>query len=180
VPDDAPRFLQAIDEAMGLAQEFPITTPGWYGLWLASPVDGPALAGAVRTLEAMPEGEWGLPELLFPLTIALERGSRVHVLLYPRGRVEGAWWNLVPHCPQCRAAWGEAGRRHCSVCGYRGHPAPQQKRHARGRRPYFSLGRLVGAAQAADLVTRYEARRAQSGSQRPAHSPPLAGPPGNP
>lgn len=151
----------AIDAA-GLADEvgrlFPATTPQWYGLWIASPVESPQRDVLIRLLTAFqaddPRLAAALADLIAGLRAAQAAKLPLHVRLYPRGRVEGAWWRLMPHCPRCRAAWPSERSRHCRVCGHSGHPAPDKKRRARGQRPYVPLDRLLSKEQAAAVVER--------------------------
>lgn len=146
----------------------PVTEPRWYGLWLDSPLEAEELLvrfnvlSLVHTADA--DCQQGIANLMSALNDAYNARLRLHVRLYPRGYVEGTWWKLVPHCPRCRAAWPHEQSQHCAVCGYVGHPAPDKKRRARGRRPYFPLDRLLGEQQAAELLVRYETFQSQQSS----------------
>jgi len=180
VPEDLTAFHQAIEQSMARWDEsFLPTKPRWYGLWLNSPLEAEWLLAAFQILELPEICCREQQELLVALNTAYNIGGRVHVRLYPPGRVEGPWWKLDPHCPACKARWpsrnategaaysateGAAYSGRCGVCGYSGHPAPEQKRRARGRRPYFPLERLLGKEQAAELLVKYEAERARRGS----------------
>ena len=79
-------------------------------------------------------------ELRTALNAAFNAGCRLHVQLYPGGRVKGGWWLLNPHCPRCKAQWQEASARQCECCGYVGHPSPEKKRRARGAGRIFRWG----------------------------------------
>jgi len=140
-----------------------VTKPRWYGLWMQSPLWAEHLLVRYRVLEAAAfESEVtgdGIRQLITGLNVAFKADCRVHVSLYPRGRIEGTQWRLVPHCPRCKAAWGNFGLRHCNVCGYDGPPAPDRKRKVRGPRPYFPLQRILGKEAAAEFLVRYEAFR---------------------
>jgi hypothetical protein len=148
-------------DRLGLVTEyarlFSPTQPRWYGLWLDSPLNQDQLWFLARLLE----GQREFDELVAGLHVAIETGLPLYARLYPRGRVEGSWWRLDSHCPRCRAPWHEARARQCECCGHAGHPAPDKKRHARGRRPYFPLARLLGEPAAAEFLVRYEAFREQ-------------------
>jgi hypothetical protein len=139
------------------------TTPRWYGLWMGSPLRAEQLLVRYRVLEAaVIEDEVtrdGVRQLLTGLNVAFNADCRVHVAMYPRGRVEGTQWQLVPHCPRCKASWNDVDPRHCNTCGYDGYPAPDMKRKARGSRPYFPLERLLGKEAAEAFLLRYEAFR---------------------
>jgi hypothetical protein len=149
------------EEEAEIRQLFPRTTPQWYGLWVESPLVG-ARAGALAQILTIATGGWfataGAGEIIAALLLAAETSRPLHVRLYPPGRVAGPWWRLVPHCPRCRGEWPDAAARKCAVCGYAGSPAPDKKRHVRGRRPYFPLTRLLGEPAAADLIARFERR----------------------
>jgi hypothetical protein len=110
---------------------------------------------------------------------ALTAQRPLHVRLYPAGQIEGTWWRLVAHCPQCKAEWPVAsGRRQppddaeatqspnhrgahaprsprCNVCNYVGHPAPDKKRRPRGKRPYTRLDNILGGGQSTEYLARY-------------------------
>jgi len=175
LPGDSAAFHLAIEKSMlRLAESFPPTNPRWYGLWLNSPLEAEWLLAAFQSLDIPEIRCREQQELLVALNAAYNIGGRVHLRLYPPGRVEGTWWRLVPHCPRCKAVWRPRGSRNategvlcsaeCGVCGYVGHPAPEQKRRARGRRPYFPLERLLGREPAAEFLVRYEAEQARRGS----------------
>jgi hypothetical protein len=167
---------RAIDE-LGLRREIAFllteTQPAWYGLWMHSPLES-RRAMLVKGILMASFGEcarvsshWspergGYTELVMALESAHGDNLPLHVRLYPRGAVSGAWWNLVPHCQNCDAPWPEAEREQCQVCGYVGHPASPPKRRARGTRPYWPLERMMGKEKAAEFLQRYEAKRTKN------------------
>jgi len=190
MPDDPTPIHDTIEQAVGWPYRnadgsglCAMTTPRWYGLWMNGPFKAEQLAVRYRVLEAAAiEDEvtrHSIRELLTALRVALNAGCRVHVALYPRGQVEGTWWRLVPHCPCCKAPWNDLRPRHCNVCGYDGHPAPDMRRKARGSRPYFPLQRLLGAEAATEFLLRYEAFRTGQRSPDQPRTPPRAGQPDN-
>jgi len=141
---------------------FPITKPAWYGLWMRSPLDpprAPLLKFILRNAGSDAEYARGLNQMILGLSTAYEHALPFHVRLYPRGEVQGTWWNLVPHCQQCHAPWPESQRNQCPVCGYVGRPASPSKRRARGTRPYWPLERMMGKEKAKEFLGRYEASR---------------------
>ena len=162
---------------------FPVTTPRWYGLWLKSPLAAEFSLALLRVLQAAPiedhECRAAVKELLVGINTAFDADCRLHVCLYPRGHVAGAWWRLAPHCPRCKAEWPAAHAQLCRVCSYGGHPASDRKRHARGNRPYFPLDRLLGTERAAEFLRRYEAYRKQQESLDREQSPLPPVPPDN-
>ena len=166
LPDDPADFHAAVDRGidevygrLDCGPMFSETRPRWYGLWLSRFHEWETLLSLFLVLQAAKLEQPGVRELLLALNTAYNIGRRVHTQLFPPGRVDGTWWRLTPHCPRCKAARNDAGRRECRVCGYVGHAAPDKKRHARGRRPYFPLARLLGSDQAAaQFLTRYENR----------------------
>ena len=147
------------------------TTPRWYGLWIESPIEAERLLVRYRVLAAATIDDRtcqsAIAELLVALNTAFDAGCRLHVQLFPRGRVEGPWWRLAPHCPRCKAPWGEAGARRCQTCALEGNQAPERKRRARGRRPYYPLSRLLGEQEAAEFLVRYQVYRARQAPQAP-------------
>lgn len=127
-----------------------------YRILIGSPLAAAQLTDLRTMLGALGE-ERPVVELRRAVEIGAERGLPLHVRLFPRGRVEGTWWRLEPHCPHCKAPWPTRGVSNategvphgagrCRVCDYAGHPAPDRKRRARGTRPYFPLDRLLGRA----------------------------------
>jgi hypothetical protein len=191
LPDNPSHVHAAIEQ--GIAKAYgsapwedlcSITQPRWYGLWLDSPFSyAEDLMVRYLVLEAAPIDDatcrQGIDELRVALNVAFNAGLKLHVQLYPPGRVEGTWWRLVPHCPRCTASWTAASLR-CHVCNYVGHPAPDKKRRARGLRPYFPLDRLLGTQQAAEFLVRYQATQARRESLDPPPAQPPRAPPDNP
>lgn len=171
LPGDARDVFRTVDLAIveqRLAEEFQhhftATQPAWYGLWMHSPLSRQQAALLLELLRAGDfSGRFGreFSELQGGLESSVEHNLRLHVAIYPAGRVEGTWWQLAPHCPRCKGPWHKSASRRCDICGYLGAPAPDKKRHARGRRPYFPLDRLLGSAAAAELLVRYAAGQAQ-------------------
>ncbi len=172
VPLDPSPFFESIER--GIERAYPdanrsdswvVTMPGWYGLWIGSPLRAEQLLARYRVLELSAIDDEvtrdGIRQLMAGLNAASSADCRVHVALYPRGHVDGTQWRLVRHCPRCKAAWGEVDSRHCGVCGYEGQPAADIQRKARGLRPYFPLNRILGNESAAEFLVRYEAFREQ-------------------
>jgi hypothetical protein len=166
LPHDPRPVHEAVDQGFELAgaRQEPATQPRWYGLWLNSPLWAELLLDTFQILDAAqisdPACRAAIGELKLALNVAFNENCRVHVRLFPPGRVEGTAWKLAPHCPRCMAAWSGPARQPCRVCGQADHPAPEQKRLARGQRPYFPLDRLLGEQQAAGFLVRYAAYRA--------------------
>lgn len=165
LPDNPADFHAAVERCIQqsghLAEIFSQTRPRWYGLWMKSPLKNELLLSLSQVLKAVhvESREW--EQLLLAIDTAKDRRSRLHVRLYPPGRVEGPWWRIAAHCPQCHAPRTAERSTLCPVCGHVGHATPEQKRHARGRRPYFPLERLLGSQPAAEFLVRYEAQRRQ-------------------
>jgi hypothetical protein len=154
---------RAVGRSERLDELFSRTNPRWYGLWMGSGLSGEQLSYLIEVFES-PEvaalHQREVDELCEGLRAALRSNVPLHATLYPAGRVEGPWWRLVEHCPKCKAAWSDPKTGECHTCGYVGHPAPDKKRHARGRRPFAPLTQLLGE-QAAEFLVRYEASRTQ-------------------
>ncbi len=170
LPQDETAVPSAVEEAISrlnlranVAANFPATKPAWYGLWMHSPLDAPRallLKFILRNACGSESGDRkSTNELVLGLSAAYEQNLPLHVRLYPRGEVQGTWWNLVPHCQICRAPWQNDICEQCQVCGYVGRPASPPKRRARGTRPYWPLERMMGKEKAAEFLVRYEASR---------------------
>lgn len=171
LPPDPQPVHAAIERGIEIAapgEKFD-TRPRWYGLWLASPLWAELLFQTWLILDASAIEDHHcqavIQELKAGLNAAFNTDARLHVKLFPRGRVVDGKWELVPHCPRCKAEWINSSSRQCAVCRYAGHPADDKKRLARGTRPYFPLDRLLGKEQAAEFLVRYEAFRARPASQ---------------
>ncbi len=166
LPDDPTEFHAAMERGFAKVggppdrpRRFPDTRPRWYGLWIRPIAEADALLELLVALKAADIPHQGLRELLLALNLAYSGGCKVYARLFPPGCIDGPWWRLAPHCPRCKAAWRAAGSRECRVCDYCGHPAPENKRHTRGRRPYYPLARLLGSERAAaEFLNRYAAR----------------------
>jgi hypothetical protein len=153
--------IEKLDVADECSQLFPTTRPRWYGLWISTPLtanQAGLLADVFESLKTALDSNESLQMLLAGLYVARDNNLPFHATLYPRGTIENNWWRLVTHCPRCKADWKSFGRGLCGVCGYEGHPAPDKKRRARGRRPYLPLERLMGTQQAAEFLERYRSR----------------------
>ncbi len=153
-----------------VAANFPATRRAWYGLWMRSPLDAPRallLKFVLRNAGGSdPEYVRAMNQMILGLGIAYENALPFHVRLYPRGEVQGVWWNLVPHCQACHAPWLETSSEQCQICGYVGHAASPPKRRARGTRPYWPLERMMGKEKAAEFLVRYEASRWEQKTKR--------------
>ena len=169
LPANERDFHKTVDSAIDRKQLgdlacnlFPNTKPAWYGLWIKSPLDREQLAGLQRILSAVEMTEEmakPLHELMLCIDAAQRHGLALHARIYPRGVVDGVWWRLARHCPICHAPWASEASKSCQVCSYIGHPAPDKKRRARGKRPYYPLSRLVDAANEKSLLEEYRARQ---------------------
>ncbi|HEY2410593.1 MAG TPA: hypothetical protein VGI40_00040 [Pirellulaceae bacterium] len=168
LPPDDRGFCNRIEvsiEKLGLADEcsrlFPSTRPRWYGFWIQSPLAADQvelLADIFGELKAYFDSDESMKARQAGLSVARDKKLPLHATLYPRGTIESNWWRLVVHCPRCKAEWKSVGRGLCEVCGYEGHPAPDKKRRARGRRPYLPLARLMGEQNSVAFLERYRSR----------------------
>jgi hypothetical protein len=160
------------------------TTPRWYGLWINSPLAAEQLLVRYLVLAAAKIDDSlcraAVAELLAALNAAFDIDCRLHVRLFPRGHVDGPWWRLAPHCPRCKVPWNDASGQQCKICGLDTHPAPDKKRRARGRRPYYPLSQLLGEREAKEFIVRYQAHRARQERQPPARIQPRAEPQDSP
>ena len=168
LPTNENDFHEAVDAAIDREKSadpasnlFPRTNPTWYGLWVKSPLAHEQSVGLQRILSAVEMSEKmakPLHELMLGIAAAQRHALPLHARLYPRGVVEGVWWRLARHCPICNAPWACETSSTCHVCSYSGHAAPDQKRRARGNRPYYPLSRLVDAATEKSLLEEYRTR----------------------
>ncbi|MCE9524988.1 MAG: hypothetical protein K8R36_02925 [Planctomycetales bacterium] len=170
LPPDEAEVHTAVEEAIGrlnlwtdVEASFQATKPAWYGLWMQSPLNAPRsrLLQLILQSAGGREGSYltAIRQMILGLEAAVQHNLPLHVRLYPRGEVQGVWWNLVPHCQNCHAPWLESNRDQCQVCGYVGRPASPPKRRARGTRPYWPLERMMGKEKAAEFLVRYEAQQ---------------------
>jgi hypothetical protein len=143
VPEPRDAFLARTQKFARNHQLFAPTQYLWFGWWLKSPLSAEQidyLAAAFATLRAEPN--YAANEPLQELAAALQWCRASHlplsVQLYPAGVVADGWWNLIPHCGICHAAW-ESGSTNCPMCGQARHPASPKKRRARGVRPYREI-----------------------------------------
>lgn len=149
------------------------TTPAWYGLWMSGPLTGSAAGQRLhvlrRVVPAAAAMVRGLADLLSALELAQRREIRLHVIVYPAGKVTSGNWQLAPHCPRCHADWETASRQKCRACGCESAAADVRKRKARGLRPYVPLSSLLGSEQAAAaFLLRYDEFQSSSRRQDPA------------
>jgi hypothetical protein len=176
LPPDEAEVHAAVDQAIdrlnlraNVQANFPVTKPAWYGLWMRSPLDAPRallLKFILRNAGGSePSYVRAMNQIILGLSTAYEHALSLHVRHYPRGEVQGTWWNLVPHCQSCHAPWPDSQCDQCQVCGYCGHPSSPPKRRARGTRPYWPLERMLGKEKAAEFLVRYEARSASIPSE---------------
>jgi hypothetical protein len=154
--------IERVIETYGLANEYAaclgLASPRWFGFWMSSPLTTDQTRFLHVVLDLLPadfKRSQSIINLDAGVFAACDRKLPFHARLYPRGTIESNWWRLATHCPRCTAEWKSVGRGMCEVCGYDGHPAPDKKRRARGRRPYLPLERLMGAEKAAEFLQRY-------------------------
>jgi hypothetical protein len=93
----------------------------------------------------------GLVDYVSAIETALATKLPLIVRAYPGGRCEGRRWYVEPHCDRCKAAWPEAKRQQCRVCGQVGGRQPEQRRMRMGTRPYRPLAEFLTAEQIANL-----------------------------
>jgi hypothetical protein len=169
LPPDEAEVHAAVDQAIdrlnlraNVQANSPATKPAWYGLWMRSPLDAPRalLLKFILRNAGGSDASYvrAINQMILGLSAAYEHALPLHVRLYPRGEVQGTWWNLVRHCQACHAPWPEPQCEQCRVCGYIGHPASPPLRRARGTRPYWPLERMLGKEKSAEFLVRYEAR----------------------
>ncbi len=146
LPQPSELFLARSQKCERNNQLFPPTQWLWYGWWMQSPLNAKQtnyLANVFTALRNEPAfaEDRALQELAIALRLCDERGLHLSVQLFPAGEIDGLWWNLVPHCGVCHAAWQD-GSRSCAMCGQARHPASPKKRRVRGTRPYRPISEL--------------------------------------
>jgi hypothetical protein len=89
----------------------------------------------------------GLVDYVSAIETALSAEVQLIVNAYPGGRCEGRRWYVEAHCDRCKAAWPEARRQQCRVCGHVGGRQPERRRMRMGTRPYRPLREFLTAEQ---------------------------------
>jgi hypothetical protein len=148
--DDLGQRMQATLDAnrrKQFADMFLETNPVWYGLWAA---------GSLQDRRLRLVSEWfrqaGRSAKLPPsairfstvLQVCLDRQMTLDVELIPPGHSDGLDWTIGPHCPACKAPFGD-GQTGCRVCGKSGQGHPRIRRKVRGLRPWVDLRRVLEA-----------------------------------
>jgi hypothetical protein len=95
----------------------------------------------------------GLVDYVSAIETSLSAELPLMVRAYPGGRCEGRRWYVEPHCDRCKAAWPEARRQQCCVCGQVGGRQPEQRRMRMGTRPYRPLREFLSEDQLKSLMT---------------------------
>jgi hypothetical protein len=143
--------------------------PAWYEIWSSNKLEGSRLQRAVELFGRVthsPPAPIDWVRFHTAASICLRHQCALSVEFMPAGRVERGEWIVGPYCPRCRSPM-DASLRHCVHCGHQGGPHPARRRKVIGRRPFRKLESLVGAARAAELVTRLQpaiARQTRSGN----------------
>lgn len=146
VPEPREPFWQRTQQCPRDNQLFAPTQFLWYGWWIRSPLDLAQVAYLAKHLSVISnEADFATNTDLRDLTIALQtclqQNLSLSVQLFPRGEIDGLWWNLLPHCDTCKADWLPGGTR-CEMCGQTRFPASPKKRRVRGTRPYRPIDEL--------------------------------------
>lgn len=146
VPEPREAFWQRTQNSARDNQLFRPTQFLWYGWWLQSPLSAAQLTYLATNLSAIssePEfaGDAALRELTLAAQVCVQQNFALSVQLFPRGEIDGLWWNLVPHCEICKAEW-QAGDSRCEMCGQTRFPASPRKRRVRGTRPYRPIAEI--------------------------------------
>lgn len=126
-------------------------------LWMHRQADRDMLATQVDLFTTLAAADPLVHHYLAALRLASTRDVPLHWRLFPAGHTQGSTWWLPTHCPTCGAPQARE-QRHCRVCGYIGHCAPEQKRKARGQRPFTPLAKFLGEAGAEAFLLSYRAR----------------------
>ena len=150
VPEPREPWLQRTQRSPRDNQLFKPSQFLWYGWWLQSPLNPGQIEYLAKQFAAISsEAEFAGNQALREFTAALRICHELHlplsVQLFPRGEIDGLWWNLVPHCEVCRSEWS-AGAKRCEMCGQTRFPASAKKRRVRGTRPYRALSEINSAA----------------------------------
>lgn len=146
LPQPSESFLARVQKFERNNQLFPPSQLLWYGWWMQSPLNAKQmsyLANVFSTLQSEPvlAADPALLELATALRLCDERGLHLSVQLFPAGEIDGLWWNQLPHCGVCQAAW-QIDSKLCVMCGQSRHPASPKKRRVRGTRPYRPISEL--------------------------------------
>lgn len=112
----------------------------WLSLSLPERPSREELGVQRERLQRLTEEEaMGRSDYLLAIAAALQHDIPLVVRAYPGGRCEGRRWYVEPHCDRCKAAWPEAQRQQCRVCGQVGGRQPERRRMRMGTRPYRPL-----------------------------------------
>jgi hypothetical protein len=142
-------FHECMNELVG---EHTSTHPRWYGLWLEAELSCAMLHLHQTVFEQLalrnPAADMlGLQDYLAAVASAVQHQLSLRVQLYPPGICEGRRWTLAAHCGRCIAAWPEARRQQCRVCGQVGGRQPERTRRRMGIRPYRPLQEFLSESQ---------------------------------
>lgn len=134
---------------------------GFYSLWTHDVWRSETLSQAADFFNRLADDRSGddvtVSRFSSGLRAADEQGFAMRVRLVPRGELAGNSWTVAPHCPNCRAEWPRHTPR-CMACAFQGGAVPARKRHARGKRPFVPLARVLGKKNVGDFLRRYDQR----------------------
>jgi hypothetical protein len=144
--------IAKLDLAAAIDTNFLPTTPRWYGLFAAAPLNALQLDILFALLTALSEmAGQATDEFRRAVQLAQAKHAELHVALYPAGEYDRDAWRTSSHCRRCVATMLPREHR-CSVCGLIAKPRPERLRKPRGQRPYVPLTRFLGAEGAAELL----------------------------
>jgi hypothetical protein len=151
VPEPREAWLQRAQKCPRDNQLFTPAQFLWYGWWMQSPLNAAQIEYLARQFAAISsEAEFAANQALRELTAALRICHELHLLLsvqlFPRGEIDGLWWNLRPHCEACHSEW-LPGTSRCEMCGQTRFPASAKKRRVRGTRPYRAIAEISSPAR---------------------------------
>jgi hypothetical protein len=124
----------------------------WHKVWLEERPTREALLMQCDWLAPFAKDVIGLSGYLLAIDAALEHHLPLIVRAYPGGRCEERRWYVDAHCDRCKAAWPEAKRQQCRICGQVGGRQPERRRMRIGIRPYRPLREFLTPEQIAGIV----------------------------
>ncbi len=132
---------------------FYVTAPRWFGLWINSPLSKTQCEFLIKALSSLKKGRPGIfiPAFDDALKCSIESNIELHVEATPPSHVDKGWKTTYAHCPSCKSVCKKARRWRlvsikqykCTVCGKTYNPS-LTKRTERFKEDENSLQDLLG------------------------------------
>ncbi len=150
-----------------IESNFPSASPAWFSFWQESTLTIPQLlllekifSTALRRHASTGDPDFvdDLLRFIDALTLCHRHSMQLNVELVPQGYSDGVTWKIFAHCPRCRRCVTSPDQTWlaCEACGHESPPSGERKSKVLGLRPYVNLNRVLGKAETASLLKRYE------------------------